>query len=64
MSGGTFEYKDRNLDELVDKIIYETIFCEDEKVQKRVASIVKRLKVLSKEIKALDYYLSGDTSTF
>ena len=63
MSGGAFEYKDRQLDELVDIIIYETIFCDEEKVQRRVASIVKRLKVLRKEIKALDYYLSGDTSS-
>ena len=64
MSGGAFDYIDRRLDELADKIIYETEMHNREDVVARGKSLARRLLKLQKEIKALAYYLAGDTSTF
>ena len=64
MSGGAFDYIDRRLDELADKIIYETEMHNREDVVAIGKSLARRLLKLQKEIKALDYYLSGDTIKF
>lgn len=65
MSGGTFGYKECELDFLADEIIYQTEdLINEPEVQKQVKRIVGRLRKLRKEIKQLDYYLSGDSSDY
>ena len=65
MSGGAFEYKECQLDFLADTIIHKV---EDEfndvEMLAHANNIVKRLRKLRKEIKKLDYYLSGDCSEY
>jgi hypothetical protein len=64
MSGGTFGYRDRRLEDLADEVIDETYLHDRKDVIAKGRSLARRLLKLQKEIKALDDYLSGDTSTF
>jgi hypothetical protein len=65
MSGGAFEYKECQLDFLADEIIHQVEdFVGKPELQKHANNIVKRLRKLRKEIKRLDYYLSGDCSEY
>lgn len=65
MSGGSFEYRDNQLDYLADDIIHKTEGCDIEpEVQDHAKKLAKRLRKLRKEIKMLDYYLAGDTSEY
>ena len=62
MSGGTFEYKEMNLDFLADSIIEATEPHEDLELRKYAKKLANKLRKLRKEVKAIDYFLACDTS--
>jgi hypothetical protein len=59
MSGGTFNYI--QLEFLAEAIIDETKMHGDTELRKHARKVVNKLLKLRKEIKAIDYFLAGDT---
>lgn len=65
MSGGAFEYKEYQLDYLADDIEHVTEgYINAPDLQKHAKRLATRLRKLRKEIKQLDYYISGDCSVY
>ena len=60
MSGGTFNYM--QLEFLADAIMDETERHEDLELRKHAKKLRNKLRKLRLEVKALDYFLSGDSS--
>ena len=62
MSGGTFEYKEMQLEFLADEILEATELHEDLELRKHAKKLTNNLRKLRKEVKALDYFLACDSS--
>lgn len=64
MSGGAFNYREMQLLLLAEEIETEVEDSKDPELLEYAKTLAERLRVLRKDIKLLDYYLSGDTGYY